>query len=92
VGEEDEAWFVCTDNGWSCDAIGRLWLLKLFDRYTKVTGARRRLLLVDGHSSHVNMSFLNLADSLRIIILAPPPTLGRWIIPTITDVLFIRFE
>jgi hypothetical protein len=71
--EEDEAWFACTDNGWSCDSIGRQWLLKLFDRYTKVTGARRRLLLVDGHSSHVNMSFLDLADSLRIIILVLPP-------------------
>src|SRR5580700_5683671 len=46
-GETDEAWFACTDNGWSCDRIGQLWLEKLFDRYTKVGGVRRRLLLVD---------------------------------------------
>jgi hypothetical protein len=29
--------------------------------------------LVDGYSSHINISFLDLADSLRIIILVLPP-------------------
>ena len=71
--EEDEAWFASTENGWSCDVVGRLWLKQLFDRYTKTSGNRRRLLIVDGHSSHVNMSFIELADSLRIILLILPP-------------------
>ena len=72
-GEEDKAWFASTSNGWSCDKIRMLWLKQLFDRYTKVLGAQRRLLLVDGHSSHVNMAFVSLADSLRIILLILPP-------------------
>ena len=71
--EEDEAWFASTENGWSCDVVGRLWLKQLFDRYTKTSGNRQRLLIVDGHSSHVNMSFIELADSLRIILLILPP-------------------
>src|SRR5450755_3337408 len=33
----------------------------------------RRLLIVDGHSSHVNMAFLKLADRMRIIIGIMPP-------------------
>ena len=72
-GEEDEAWFACTENGWSCDKVGLLWLKQLFDRYTKAPGVRRRLLLVDSHSSYVNMAFVELADSLRILLLILPP-------------------
>ena len=33
----------------------------------------RRLLLVDGHSSHVNMEFIDWADRHRIIIMILPP-------------------
>jgi DDE superfamily endonuclease len=47
--------------------------LRRFDQDTQHKAARRRLLLVDGHSSHVNMAFLTLADSLRILILILPP-------------------
>src|SRR5205814_8590998 len=36
-------------------------------------GQRRRLLIVDGHSSHVNMAFLNKCDELRILVLILPP-------------------
>jgi DDE superfamily endonuclease len=31
------------------------------------------LLILDGHSSHINMAFISLADSLRILILILPP-------------------
>jgi DDE superfamily endonuclease len=30
-------------------------------------------LILDGHSSHVNMAFISLADSFRILILILPP-------------------
>jgi hypothetical protein len=46
----------------------------VFDPHTKAkAGNRRRLLIVDGHSSHVNMKFIEAADRLRIIILVLPP-------------------
>jgi DDE superfamily endonuclease len=71
---EDKAYFGVSENGWSCDAFGRNWLKNIFDKNTKARAGRsRRLLIVDGHSSHVNMKFIDLADSLRILILILPP-------------------
>lgn len=72
--DTNEAFFGASDNGWSSDAIDLQWLNMVFDRCTKKkAGNRRRLLLVDGHSSHVNMKFLERADALRIIVLILPP-------------------
>ena len=48
--------------------------MEIFDRYTrKKAGNRRRLLIVDGHSSHVNMRFIEKCDKLRILLLILPP-------------------
>jgi len=57
------AYFAASDNGWSCNKLGLDWLQKVFDLYTREkAGHSRRLLIVDGHSSHVNMGFLDWAD------------------------------
>lgn len=47
----------------------------VFDNHTKEKAGMRgyRLLLVDGHSSHVNLDFLDYADRNRIIVLVLPP-------------------
>ena len=73
--ESDQCYFAATANGWSCDRLGLVWLEKVFERHTKqkCRGTRRRLLLVDGHSSHVNMKFIELADRLRILVMILPP-------------------
>ena len=68
----EDAYFAATENGWSCDALGLDWLHKIFDRHTKHTG-RRRLLIVDGHSSHINLQFVYTCDSLRVLLLVLPP-------------------
>ena len=66
--------FASTENGWSCNALGLQWLKKIFERYTKPKNDRtRRLLLIDGHSSHVNMDFIDWADRHRIIVMILPP-------------------
>ena len=71
---EERAYFGVSENGWSCDALGLFWLEHVFHKETKKkAGKKRRLLIVDGHSSHVNMQFLALADKLRILILILPP-------------------
>jgi DDE superfamily endonuclease len=59
--------------------IPRLKILKrgtrpsFFHRYTKGERVRHRLLIINGYSSHINMSFISLADSLRIILQVLPP-------------------
>lgn len=62
-----EAYFAASDKGWSNESIGLHWLEHVFDRHTKAKAQRdRRLLIVDGHNSHLNMKFINYADRNRI--------------------------
>src|SRR5450432_2343273 len=77
---DEVAYFAASANGWSCDSLGYQWLRDIFDRHTKEKAGirKRRILIVDGHSSHVNMKFLDLADKLRILVhILPPHTTHR---------------
>jgi hypothetical protein len=74
VHKDAGVYFAATENGWSNNALGLRWLQKHFERHTKPKSNRtRRLLLVDGHSSHVNMEFIDWADRHRIIVMILPP-------------------
>lgn len=56
VTTDSQAHFTTSSNGWSNNAIGLVWLKKVFERYTKpARETQKRLLIVDGHSSHVNV-------------------------------------
>ena len=71
--ESEQAFFAVSEQGWTNDALRLQWLEKLFNRHTKDrAGNRRRLLIVDGHSSHVNMTFIEAAHERRIIIMILP--------------------
>ena len=62
-GESDIAYFGALNSGWSSDVLGLQWLKRVFDRHIKQKASQsRRLLLVDGHSSHVNMKSLDSAE------------------------------
>jgi len=70
----EQAYFSTSYNGWSSNELGANWLVHVFDRHTKAkSGNRRRLLIVDGHSSHLNMKFIDLCDQRRILVLILPP-------------------
>ena len=72
--EHDIAYFASSEKGWSSDAYGMAWLNKVFDPHTRDKAKRsRRLLIVDGHSSHVNMAFIDRCDRLKILVLILPP-------------------
>ena len=74
VDEKEEAYFAASVNGWTTNSLGVQWLERVFDRHTrKKARGRKRLLLLDGHSSHVNMAFLDLARRMNIIPLILPP-------------------
>ena len=56
----DDFFFSASSNGWSNDAFGLQWLTKVFDPATRATAGRgKRFLIVDGHSSYINMAFIN---------------------------------
>jgi hypothetical protein len=72
--DSDDFFFGASSNGWSNDAFGLQWLTEVFDPATRETAGRgKRLLIVDGHSSHVNMAFINKCWDLRIVLLILPP-------------------
>ena len=71
---EEVAYFAVSANGWTCNKLGLSWLEKVFHAHTKQkAGHRRRLLIVDGHSSHVNLQFIEKCDEFRILLLILPP-------------------
>ena len=68
------AHFAVSTNGWSSHTLGLDWLKTVFDRYTKGKVKRgRRLLIIDRHSSHVNLEFLDTCDRLHILVLVLSP-------------------
>lgn len=70
------AHFITSPNGWTNDEIGFEWLQHVFDRHTKEqtrNGREYRLLFLDGHSSHINMRFIDYCDENKILLMAYPP-------------------
>lgn len=69
------AFFTTSETGWTNHELGKEWLFGLFDRFTKAKARNGRdcRLLTDGHSSHVNMDFLEWRDQHRIIVAVFPP-------------------
>ena len=60
--------------GWTNNDIGLAWLEQVFDRYTKAKARRSyRLLIVDGHGSHLTQDFIDYCDQNRIILAVLPP-------------------
>jgi hypothetical protein len=74
LNESDKAFFASSINGWSSNAFGLAYLTQVFDPAIRAKAGRgRRLLIVDGHSSHVNMEFIKTCDRLKILLLILPP-------------------
>ena len=56
---ENDVFFGATENGWSNDAYGLKWLQEVFEPRTRPKRqTTKHLLIVDGHSSHVNLGFI----------------------------------
>jgi hypothetical protein len=60
--------------GWTNNEAGLAWLKQVFNRFTKDKARRKyRLLILDGHGSHVTMDFLDYCDKNKIIPAILPP-------------------
>ena len=60
--------------GWSNNEIGVAWLEQAFERFTKPKARRDyRLLILDGHGSHVSTDFIGFCDSNSILLAMFPP-------------------
>jgi hypothetical protein len=62
-----------SDNGWTTNEIGLEWI-QHFDQFTKDrTVGRYRLLVLDGHESHLSVQFQEFCKAKEIITLCMPP-------------------
>jgi hypothetical protein len=65
---------VSSPSGWTNNDIGLSWIQQVFDRYTKEKCRRSyRLLILDGHGSHVTMDFIEYCHQNRILLAIFPP-------------------
>lgn len=74
VQSTSKAYFSATPTGWTNDAMAIAWMEEVFEPLTKAkAGSHQRLLLLDGHGSHMNMKFLNWCHNHSITVACYPP-------------------
>lgn len=66
------AFKAASPNGWTCNELGVDWLRKVFDVQTRHHYPSHRLLILDGHASHLSLQFVEYARSWNIILLCFP--------------------
>jgi hypothetical protein len=72
--EEHSVFTAVSSSGWLNDDAGLGWLEQVFNRFTKRKARRKyRLLIVDGHGSHLNMAFVSFCDRNKILLAVYPP-------------------
>lgn len=71
--------FSVSDSGWTKDGIARLWFTNTFLR--NIGPSRPQLLICDGHGSHNNVEFLELAKENDIIVVELPSHTSQWTQP-----------
>jgi hypothetical protein len=71
---DHEVFITSSSSGWTNNNIGLAWLEQLFDCCTKEKIRQSyRLLILDGHGSHVTMDFINYCDQNKILLAILPP-------------------
>jgi hypothetical protein len=69
-----QVFITSSPSGWTNDDIGLAWLEQVFDRHTKKKSRRSyRLLILDGHGSHITMDFIDYCDKNKILLAIFPP-------------------
>jgi hypothetical protein len=71
----DKDWhFSCNSKGWTSNIHGQMWLKECFEPATQLkSNGRKRLLLCDGHDSHISAQFVSFCIDHNIILFLLPP-------------------
>ena len=71
---KDSTYSTVTPSGWTNDEVGLAWLEQVFEQETESkTRSSWRLLLLDGHGSHITMAFIDYCRCHKILLLIYPP-------------------
>ncbi len=81
--DTDESWqFICSESGWTSSHILYDWLVNSFDRSTRIkAGHKTRLLIFNGHPTHITGNFLDFCTSHNIELLILPPSTSQILQP-----------
>ena len=78
----EEGEITVSDNGWTDNTIGLVWLQKCFHPETEITRrGEYRMLLVDGHASHITTQAIQFCIDQKIILLCLPAHLTHILQP-----------
>ena len=67
--EKQDCFFASSPSGWIIDELGFEWLRTVFDRNNKNKARRSwRLLILDGHGSHLTMKFIECCHQNKILL------------------------
>jgi len=73
--DKDWSW-ACNTKGWTCNKLGEEWIVRHFEPLTREkadNGNLKRLLICDGHGSHVTVPFIRFCIDHNIDVLLMPP-------------------
>lgn len=65
-------WFIESDKGWTSNEISIRWLKQIFEPSTHRSTGVYRLLIVDGHRSHLTAEFDQYCEEKKILALCMP--------------------
>ncbi|KAF7564382.1 uncharacterized protein PtrM4_152110 [Pyrenophora tritici-repentis] len=72
--EKHSVFVTSSPSGWTNNDIGLAWLKEVFERETRRKArSGYRLLILDGHGSHITMDFINYCNNHRILLAVFPP-------------------
>jgi hypothetical protein len=64
----------CNSKGWSCNDLGLKYLVEVFEPATREkANGRKRLLICDGHDSHISAQFVRhcIDHNIELLLLLP---------------------
>src|SRR4051794_36054649 len=69
----DDWMAVTSKKGWTTDLLAMAWMEKIFEPQTRdKANGQHRILIVNGHGSHLTPEFLDYAEKHKIIVLLMP--------------------
>ena len=71
---QNEWHFSCNSKGWTSNIHGEFWMEECFEPATRAKAkGRKRLLLCDGHDSHISAQFVRFCIDHDIVLFLLPP-------------------
>jgi hypothetical protein len=81
--EDADTRFAKSPKGWTDNELAYQWLIEVYHPYSlkRIQLGEKRLLILDGYSSHINVKFIKFCEAYNIILYFLPPHSTRLLQP-----------